>query len=89
MNLPTTLDYPIIAIADLHGQLDQLERLVAKLEKFSEWDDCALVFLGALWAVARTGSQSIGAGRYDAPQAMGPLNVESRGGDQHRLALAA
>ena len=46
MILPTSLDYPIIAIADLHGQLEQLERLVARLEMISEWDDCALVFLG-------------------------------------------
>ncbi len=46
MTLPTSLNYPIIAIADLHGQLDQLKRLVARLELVSEWDDCALVFLG-------------------------------------------
>lgn len=46
MILPTNLDYPIIAIADLHGQLEQLERLIAQLEMISEWDDCALVFLG-------------------------------------------
>ena len=46
MTLPTSLNYPIIAIADLHGQLDQLERLVTRLKKVSEWDDCALVFLG-------------------------------------------
>src|SRR5208337_4418259 len=46
MTLPSSLDYPMIAIADLHGQLDQLERLVTLLKKVSEWDDCALVFLG-------------------------------------------
>jgi serine/threonine protein phosphatase 1 len=46
MTLPPSLDYPIIAIADLHGQLDQLKRLVARLEKVSEWEECALVFLG-------------------------------------------
>ena len=46
MPLPTSLDYLIIAIADLHGQLGPLKRLVAKLEKRSVWDDCALVFLG-------------------------------------------
>jgi serine/threonine protein phosphatase 1 len=46
MNLPPNLDYPIIAFADLHGQLEQLQRLVTRLEKISEWDDCALVFLG-------------------------------------------
>ena len=32
MTLPTSLNYPIIAIADLHGQLDQLKRLVTRLE---------------------------------------------------------
>ena len=46
MNLPTNLDYPIIVIADLHGQLEELKQLVARLEKVAEWDDCALVFLG-------------------------------------------
>ncbi len=46
MNLPTSLNYPIIAIADRHGQLDQLKRLVTRLEMISEWDDCALIFLG-------------------------------------------
>ena len=39
MTLPTNLNYPIIAIADLHGQLEQLKRLVARLEMLSEWDD--------------------------------------------------
>jgi serine/threonine protein phosphatase 1 len=46
MTLPASVHYPILAIADLHGQLDQLKRLVARLEMISEWDDCALVFLG-------------------------------------------
>jgi serine/threonine protein phosphatase 1 len=46
MTLPTNLDYPIIAIGDLHGQLEQLKRLVARLELISEWDHCAFVFLG-------------------------------------------
>ncbi len=46
MTLPTSLDYPIIAIADMHGQRDQLKRLVTRLKTLPEWDDCALVFLG-------------------------------------------
>ena len=46
IDLPTTLDYPIVAIGDLHGQRDELERLVGKLEALPEWPDCALVFLG-------------------------------------------
>jgi Calcineurin-like phosphoesterase len=46
MAMPPSLDYPIIAIADLHGQLGQLKRLIEKRENLSTWDDCALVFLG-------------------------------------------
>jgi serine/threonine protein phosphatase 1 len=46
MTLPPSLDYPIVAIADLHGQLGELERLVGKLERLPEWDESALVFLG-------------------------------------------
>ena len=46
IDLPRTLDYPIVAIGDLHGQRDELERLVEKLEALPEWPDCALVFLG-------------------------------------------
>ena len=46
MIMPTSLNYPIIAIADLHGQHDQLKRLIARLEDLPDWTDCALVFLG-------------------------------------------
>ena len=46
MNLPTTLDYPFVAIGDLHGQLDDLRRLIGRLEVLPEWPDVALVFLG-------------------------------------------
>lgn len=46
IELPTGLNYPIVAIADLHGQRLELERLIGKLEKLLEWPDCALVFLG-------------------------------------------
>jgi hypothetical protein len=42
MTLPTSLNYPIIAIADLHGQLDQLKRLVTRLEMVSEWNGTRL-----------------------------------------------
>ncbi len=42
----TALNYPLIAIADLHGQHRELERLVSKLEVLPAWNDCALVFLG-------------------------------------------
>jgi serine/threonine protein phosphatase 1 len=44
--LPGHVDYPVIAVADLHGQREELERLVARLESLPEWPDCALVFLG-------------------------------------------
>lgn len=46
MNLPDDLDYPIIAVGDLHGRLDNLQQLVEALERRPEWPDCALVFLG-------------------------------------------
>lgn len=46
INLPTTLDYPIVAIADLHGQNDELSRLIGALEALPEWPDCSVVFLG-------------------------------------------
>ncbi len=46
MILPETLDYPIVAVGDLHGQIDDLRRLVGKLERLPEWPDCALAFLG-------------------------------------------
>jgi calcineurin-like phosphoesterase family protein len=45
-DLPTALDYPIVAIGDLHGQLEELRRLVGRLEAMPEWPDSALVFLG-------------------------------------------
>ena len=44
--LPKTRDYPIVTIGDLHGQRDELERLVGKLEGLPEWPDCSLIFLG-------------------------------------------
>jgi serine/threonine protein phosphatase 1 len=46
LTLPKGVDSPVVAIADLDGQLGQLKRLVAKLEKVPEWEDCAVVFLG-------------------------------------------
>ncbi len=46
MTFPTNLDYPVIAVGDLHGQRDELVRLVERLETLPEWPVCALVFLG-------------------------------------------
>jgi serine/threonine protein phosphatase 1 len=48
MLLPTTVDYPIIAIGDLHGRVEWLDRLIAKLRKVPEWPAARLVFLGDL-----------------------------------------
>lgn len=48
MPLPTQLDYPIIAVGDLHGQLGFLDRLLAKLRTHEVWPAARLVFLGDL-----------------------------------------
>lgn len=48
MKLPTTVDYPVIAIGDLHGRVEWLNKLVAKLEQLPEWPAAKLVFLGDL-----------------------------------------
>jgi serine/threonine protein phosphatase 1 len=48
MNLPTSVEYPVIAIGDLHGQVEWLDKLVAKLERLPEWPTARLVFLGDL-----------------------------------------
>ena len=48
MKLPTSVEYPVIAIGDLHGQVEWLDKLVAKLEKLPEWPAARLVFLGDL-----------------------------------------
>ena len=46
IELPGDLNDPMVAIGDLHGQRLELERLVGRLEKWPEWPDCSLVFLG-------------------------------------------
>jgi serine/threonine protein phosphatase 1 len=48
MTLPTTLDYPIVAVGDLHGRADWLAGLVARLERLPEWPAAKFVFLGDL-----------------------------------------
>ena len=48
MPLPTQLDYPIIAVGDLHGQLGFLDRLIVKLRQQDVWPTARLVFLGDL-----------------------------------------
>jgi serine/threonine protein phosphatase 1 len=46
MTWPVAVDYPIVAIADLHGQRVFLEQLLARLEALPEWPRCTVVFLG-------------------------------------------
>ncbi|WP_168219290.1 metallophosphoesterase [Limnoglobus roseus] len=48
MNLPTRLDYPIIAVGDLHGRCDWLTKLVTKLRQHPVWPHAKLAFLGDL-----------------------------------------
>lgn len=42
----TVLDYPIVAITDIHGQRSFLERLLDRLEERPEWPECSVVFVG-------------------------------------------
>lgn len=46
MPLPTTAEYPVLAIGDLHGQTRWLDRLLACLRQLPEWPAAKLVFLG-------------------------------------------
>jgi serine/threonine protein phosphatase 1 len=48
MELPSRVDYPVIAIGDLHGRIEWLDKLVAKLRQLPEWPKARLVFLGDL-----------------------------------------
>lgn len=48
MRLPSQIDYPIIAIGDLHGRVKWLDKLIAKLRLRPEWPHAKLVFLGDL-----------------------------------------
>lgn len=48
MQLPAHVGYPIIAVGDLHGRVEWLDKLVAKLRRRPEWPDAKLVFLGDL-----------------------------------------
>jgi serine/threonine protein phosphatase 1 len=48
MNLPTTVEYPVIAVGDLHGRVEWLDRLLARLRRLPEWPAARLVFLGDL-----------------------------------------
>jgi serine/threonine protein phosphatase 1 len=48
MQLPARVEYPVIAIGDLHGQIEWLDKLLARLRVRPEWDAARLVFLGDL-----------------------------------------
>ena len=48
MQLPTRVEYPIMAVGDLHGRAGWLDKLVARLRLRPEWPDAKLVFLGDL-----------------------------------------
>ena len=44
MPWPIAVDYPIVAIPDLHGQRASPGRLLARLGQLPEWARCAVVF---------------------------------------------
>ncbi|MBY0456908.1 MAG: metallophosphoesterase [Gemmataceae bacterium] len=48
MQLPARVGYPVVAVGDLHGRVEWLDRLVAKLRTRAEWPEAKLVFLGDL-----------------------------------------
>ncbi len=48
MQLPTQVSYPVIAIGDLHGRVEWLDKLLVKLRRRPEWPNAKLVFLGDL-----------------------------------------
>lgn len=48
MILPAAVEYPAIAVGDLHGRVEWLDKLVAKLERLPEWPAARFVFLGDL-----------------------------------------
>ena len=48
MQLPMRVEYPVVAVGDLHGRVEWLDRLVAKLRRRPEWPRATLVFLGDL-----------------------------------------
>lgn len=48
MQLPAHVSYPVIAVGDLHGRVEWLDRLVAKLRVRPEWPHAKFVFVGDL-----------------------------------------
>lgn len=48
MQLPTHVEYPVIAVGDLHGRVQWLDKLVARLRAHPVWPRAKFVFLGDL-----------------------------------------
>jgi len=48
MQLPARVEYPIFAVGDLHGRVEWLDKLVARLRTRPEWPAAKFVFLGDL-----------------------------------------
>lgn len=46
MDWPVRLDYPIVAITDVHGQRAWLDGLLDRLSRRPEWPRCSVVFCG-------------------------------------------
>ena len=46
MRLPTEIDGPVAVIGDIHGQVDKLARLLAKLETLPDYQERWIVFIG-------------------------------------------
>jgi serine/threonine protein phosphatase 1 len=46
--LPAHVEYPVVAVGDLHGRINWLNRLVAKLRARPDWPALKFVFLGDL-----------------------------------------
>ncbi|MFO0908198.1 MAG: metallophosphoesterase [Isosphaeraceae bacterium] len=43
---PVELEYPIVAITDVHGQLGFLDRLLSRLKHLEDWQRHSIVFVG-------------------------------------------
>lgn len=46
--LPTTVEYPVVAVGDLHGRIGWLDSLLARLRAHPVWPAARVVFLGDL-----------------------------------------
>ncbi len=46
--LPTAVEYPVVAVGDLHGRVGWLDKLLARLRAHPLWPTVHVVFLGDL-----------------------------------------